>query len=121
MTFTCGPDSSPRRRASVVSGNTLNASAVSRVATASPTPVPVLAAIHEAAERCPSSRHAVPWLARRVNRTLPAVPSRSISANSAMHLDRLGRGDPVGVGVGEMAGDLPAGLLQVGEHTCSVA
>ena len=84
MTFTCGPDSSPRRRASVVSGSAVKASAVSSVAMASPRPVPVFCAIHEAVERCPSSRQAVPWLARRVNRTLPAAPRRSISANSAM-------------------------------------
>jgi hypothetical protein len=66
MTFTCDPDSSPRRNASVVSGNEASASAVANVPSASPRPVPVFSAIHDAAERCPSSRQAVPWVARRV-------------------------------------------------------
>ena len=31
---------------------------------ASPRPVPVVAAIHDAAERCPASRHTMDWAAR---------------------------------------------------------
>ena len=116
MTFTCGADSSPRRRASVVSGNDAKALAVSSTASASPRAVPVCSAIHAAAERCPSSRHTVESAARLENRTLPAAPRRSISANSASAFGRLGCGDPVGVGHRQPVGDGAAGVLQGVEH-----
>ena len=77
---------------------------------ASPMPVPVVSAIHDAAERCPSSRQAVDSAARLENSTLPACPSRSISANSVRSVGGLGGGDPVGVGLGQRGGDVPAGL-----------
>ena len=65
MTFSCDPDSSPRRKASVVAGNEARASEASRTPMASPTAVLVFSAIHDAEDRCPSSRHAVPSVARR--------------------------------------------------------
>ena len=83
MTFTWEADSSPLRNASVVSGSPCNASAVSSTANASPTPLPVFSAIHDAADRWPSSRHAVPWVARPEYRTLPATTNRSSSAKTS--------------------------------------
>ncbi len=64
MTLSCGAESSPLRRAWVVSGSDAKAAEVSRAPRASPMPVPVLCAIHDAAERCPSSRHTMDWAAR---------------------------------------------------------
>jgi hypothetical protein len=50
---------------------------------ASPNPDFVLAAIHAAAERCPSSRHTEESAARLAYRTRPAAAKRSISANTS--------------------------------------
>src|ERR1039458_861285 len=81
MILSWDPDVSPRRSASEVSGSDSSTQDVSSALRASPTPVPVVSAIHDAADRCPSSRHLVDWAARLENSTFPAEQSRSTWAN----------------------------------------
>jgi hypothetical protein len=78
----CAPESDPARKTASVSDKPPSRSAVSMVAFACPTVVPVTVANHAPASRCePSPIHAPVCAIRPAANVLPAPASRSSSAN----------------------------------------
>jgi len=78
-----GSDNSPARNASAATGRSARWSTISMVRIAVPTAVPVLDAIHAAAERNPSRRHNALSCNDAVTKTRTAAKSRSASAHSS--------------------------------------